>query len=180
MKEMWPKMENLVEQGLTKSIGVSNYNVQNLLIILSICKIKPAVNEVEFHPYLYQKDLKEFCDKFNITIFAYNPMVKGSYCKARHEAVMKERGLDLLNEDIIKDLSEKYGKTPGQIVLNWHIHLGVVPIPGASNKERMKENLEAAKFDMKEEDFQSISSLTEKKEFRFCDSFSIYGIDIFA
>jgi D-xylose reductase len=180
MKEMWPKMENLVEQGLTRSIGVSNYNVQNLLIILSLCKIKPAVNEVEFHPYLYQKDLKEFCDKFNITIFAYNPLVKGSYCKNRYEAVMKEKCLDLLNEDIIKELAEKYGKTPGQIVLNWHIRLGVVPIPGTSNKDRMKENLEAAKFDMKEEDFQSICALSEKKEFRFCDSFPIYGIDIFA
>ena len=66
MKDMWPKMENLVQQGLTRSIGVSNYNVQNLLIILSLCKIKPVVNEVEFHPYLYQEDLKEFCDKLDI------------------------------------------------------------------------------------------------------------------
>ena len=55
---MWPKMEKLVEDKLTKSIGVSNYSVQNLSIVLSICKIKPVVDEVEFHPYLYQKDLK--------------------------------------------------------------------------------------------------------------------------
>ena len=180
MKEMWPKMENLVDQGLTKSIGVSNYNVQNLLIILSICKIKPAVDEVEFHPYLYQKDLKEFCDKIGITIFAYNPLVKGSYCKNRHEKIMNEKGLDLLNEDIIKNLSHKYGKTPGQIVLNWHIHFGIVPIPGTSNPERMKENLESTKFTLDENDIQSISSLVETKEFRFCDSFGLYGIDIFA
>ena len=180
MKEMWPKMENLVEQGLTRSIGVSNYNVQNLLIILSLCKIKPAVNEVEFHPYLYQKDLKEFCDKIGITIFAYNPLVKGSYCKNRYEKIMNEKGLDLLNEDIIKDLAKKYEKTPGQIVLNWHIHLGVVPIPGTSNPERMKENLEAEKFEMEENEYESISSLTVKKEFRFCDSLGIYGVDIFA
>ena len=180
MKEMWPKMENLVEQGLTKSIGVSNYNVQNLLIILSICKIKPVVNEVEFHPYLYQKDLKEFCDKIGITIFAYNPLVKGSYCKNRHAEIMEKKGLDLLNEDVVKNLAEKYQKTTGQIVLNWHIHLGVVPIPGTSNPERMKENLEAAKFDMDENEYQSISDLCDKKEFRFCDSFGLYGIDIFA
>ena len=180
MKEMWPKMENLVEQGLTRSIGVSNYNVQNLLIILSLCKIKPAINEVEFHPYLYQKDLKEFCDKIGITIFAYNPLVKGSYCKNRYEKIMNEKGLDLLNEDIIKDLAKKYEKTPGQIVLNWHIHLGVVPIPGTSNPERMKENLEAEKFEMEEAEYESISSLTAKKEFRFCDSLGIYGVDIFA
>ena len=180
MKEMWPKMENLVEQGLTRSIGVSNYNVQNLLIILSFCKIKPVVNEVEFHPYLYQKDLKEYCDKVGIVLFAYNPLVKGSYCKNRHAEIMKEKQLDLVNEDIVKSLASKYDKTPGQIVLNWHVRLGVVPIPGTSNPERMKENLEAARFDMKEEDFKSLCDLSEKKEFRFCDSFSIYGIDIFA
>ena len=180
MKDMWPKMENLVQQGLTRSIGVSNYNVQNLLIILSLCKIKPAVNEVEFHPYLYQEDLKEFCDKFGITIFAYNPLVKGSYCKNRYEKIMNERGLDLLNENIILNLSKKYGKTPGQIVLNWHTHLGVVPIPGTSNPERMKENLEALNFEMEEDEYKEICSLSHEKEFRFCDSFGIYGIDIFA
>ena len=60
LKDYWPKVEKLVEDGLTKNIGVSNYNVQILLIVLSIAKIKPFVNEVEFHPYLYQKDLLEF------------------------------------------------------------------------------------------------------------------------
>ena len=80
VKEMWTKFESLVEKGMTKSIGVSNYNVQSILIILSFCKIKPAVNEVEFNPYLYQKDLKEFCDKENIKISSYYPLVKGRLC----------------------------------------------------------------------------------------------------
>ena len=144
---MWPKMEKLVNVGLTKFIGVSNYNVQNILIILSICKIKPVVNEVEFHPYLFQKDLKEFCDKEDIKIFSYNPLVKGGYCK-------KE--------------------------MHQHIHLGVIPIPGTTNPKRMKENLESESFTMKDEDYNSINALCEKKEYRFCDSLGIYGIDIFA
>ena len=93
---------------------------------------------------------------------------------------MNERGLDLLNENVIMDLSRKYAKTPGQIVLNWHYHLGVVPIPGTSNPERMKENLEALNFEMDENEYKEISSLTQEKEFRFCDSLGIYGIDIFA
>ena len=180
MKDMWPKMESLVEKGLTKSIGVSNYNVQNILIILSICKIKPVVNEVEFHPYLYQKDLKDFCDKENIKILAYNPLVKGGYCKNRHEKVMLEKGLDLLNEDIVQDIAKKYNKTPGQIILNWHIHLGTIPIPGTSNPQRMKENLASAQFDMDENDFKFLCSLSEKKQFRFWDSYPIYELDIFA
>ena len=179
IRDLWPKMENLVEKGMTKFIGVSNYNVQNLLIILSICKIKPAVNEVEFHPYLYQKDLKEFCDKENIKIFSYNPLVKGQYCK-KNEKLIAERGLDLLNEEIVKNLAETYKKTVGQIILNWHVHLGVIPIPGTTNPKRMKENLEATTFEMKEEEYNSISSLYDKKQYRFCDSLDLFGIDIFA
>ena len=179
VRDMWPKMEKLVEVGLTKFIGVSNYNVQNLFAILSFCKIKPAVNEVEFHPYLYQKGLKEFCDKEDIIIFSYNPMVKGGYCK-RYEKEMKEQNLDLLNEDNVKSLAEKYGKTPGQIVLNWHIHLGVIPIPGTTNPKRMKEKLGSVGFNMDENEYESISKLYDKKKFRFCDSFGLYGIDIFA
>ena len=178
VKDMWPKMEKLVEENLTKSIGVSNYNVQNLLIVLSICKIKPVVNEVEFHPYLYQKDLKEFCDLENIKIIAYYPLIKGVNYKSRFTKIMNEKKLDLLNEEIVKNLANKYGKTVGQIILNWHVHLGVIPIPGTSNTERMKENLVAADFKMEDKDYDLISSLD--KQFRFCDGIGIYGIDIFA
>ena len=137
------------------------------------------MNEVEFHPYLYQKDLKDFCDKENIKIFSYNPLVKGSYCK-RHEKVINEKKLDLFNEEIIKSLAKKYGKTSGQIILNWHIHVGVISIPGTTNPNRMKENLVATEFKMEENEYQEISKLYEEKQFRFCDSFGIYGIDIFA
>ena len=179
IKDIWPKMEKLVEQGLTKSIGVSNYNVQNLLIILSLCKIKPVANQVEFHPYLYQKDLKEFCDKENIKIISYYPLIKGVNFKKRFEKIMKEKNLDLLNENIVLNLAKKYGKTPGQIILNWHIHLGVIPIPGTSNPERMKENLESSEFKMDDKDYEALSSFNDK-QFRFCDGYGIYGINIFA
>ena len=178
VKDMWPKMEKLVEENLTKSIGVSNYNVQNLLIVLSICKIKPVVNEVEFHPYLYQKDLKEFCDLENIKIIAYYPLIKGVNYKSRFTKIMNEKKLDLLNEEIVKNLANKYGKTVGQVILNWHVHLGVIPIPGSANPERMKENLAAIDFKMEDKDYDLISSLD--KQFRFCDGIGIYGIDIFA
>ncbi len=176
VKDMWPKFESLVDKGMTKSIGVSNYNVQNILIVLSICKIKPVVDEVEFNPYLYQKDLQEFCDKEGIKIFSYYPLVKGHWCSAE---VIKEKGLDLLNEPVVKSLSEKYKKTSGQIVLNWHIKMGVIPIPGTSKPERMKENLRVLEFSMEENEYKSISDLCIK-EYRFCGGLGIYGIDIFA
>ena len=180
VKEYWPKLEKLVEQKKTKYIGVSNYNVQNLLIILSIAKIKPIVNEVEFHPYLYQKDLLEFCNLENIKIIAYNPLVKGEYCK-RHSNEIEERKLDLLNEEEITKLAKKYNKSPGQIVLNWEIKRGVIPIPGTSKPERMKENLDSTKLKMEENEYNSLDKYAEiGKEFRFADSEPIYGIDIFA
>ena len=180
VKEYWPKLEKLVEQGKTKYIGVSNYNVQNLLIILSIAKIKPLVNEVEFHPYLYQKDLLEFCNLENIKILAYNPLVKGEYCK-RHSKEIEERKLDLLNEEEITKLAKKYNKSPGQIVLNWEIKRGVIPIPGTSKPERMKENLDVILFEMEEKEYNVLDKYAEMgKEFRFADSEPIYGIDIFA
>ena len=180
VKEYWPKLEKLVEQGKTKYIGVSNYNVQNLLIILSIAKIKPLVNEVEFHPYLYQKDLLEFCNLENIKILAYNPLVKGEYCK-RHSKEIEERKLDLLNEEEITKLAKKYNKSPGQIVLNWEIKRGVIPIPGTSKPERMKENLNSTKFEMEENEYNTLDKYAEiGKEFRFADSEPIYGINIFA
>ena len=180
VKEYWPKLEKLVEQGKTKYIGVSNYNVQNLLIILSIAKIKPLVNEVEFHPYLYQKDLLEFCNLENIKILAYNPLVKGEYCK-RHSKEIEERKLALLNEEEITKLAKKYNKSPGQIVLNWEIKRGVIPIPGTSKPERMKENLDATLFEMEEKEYNVLDKYAEMgKEFRFADSEPIYGIDIFA
>ena len=174
----WRKMESFVEQGLTRSIGVSNYNVQSLCDLLSFCSIKPSFLEVEFHPYLYQKNLLEFCKSQNIKILAYNPMVKGSYCKQFHS---KEHS-DLLNETIIQELSVKYAKTPGQIVLNWSICVGVIPIPSTSNINRMKENIIAYQFKMSNEDIQRISSLN--KNYRFCPSTNwpntFGGIDLHA
>ena len=178
IKETWTKMEKLVTEGKTKSIGVSNYNVQNLISVLSICTIKPVVNEVEFHPYLYQKDLKHFCDKENIKIIAYNPLVKGPYCK-RSDDIIKKKKLDLFNEDIIKELAKKYNRTLGQIILNWHVHLGVIPIPGTSNPNRMKENLNSIEFIMDEDDYNKLCCF-EDKQYRFCDSLPLFGIDIFA
>ena len=177
--EYWPKLEKLVELKLTKCIGVSNYTVQNISNILTFCKIKPAFNEVEFHPYLYQKELKKFCDKENIVLLAYNPLVLGGYCKERHSKVMEERKLNLLNEELVLNLAKKYNRTPGQIILNWHMQLGVIPIPGTSNPNRMKENLKALEFKLEEEDVKSLGKF-DNKQFRFCDSIEYYGVDIFA
>ena len=177
VKDTWKQMESLVDSKLTKSIGISNYNVGNIFNILSVCRIKPVVNEVEFNPFLCQKDLKEFCDKENIVLFAYNPMARGEYVDRVFAA---EKNLDLFNENTVCKLKESYEKlTKGQIILNWHLCLGVVPIPGTSKPNRMKENLEAKNF-MISNPILKLIGRVESLHHRFNDGSKIFGINIFS
>ena len=179
VRDTWKEMEKLVDLGLTRTIGVCNYNIENLLNIISICRIKPVVNEVEFNPYLNQKDLKEFCDLEGIKIFAYNPLVKGEYCDRN---ILAEKNLDLFRENTIYYLNnqKKYQHlTKGQIILNWHMSLGVIPIPGTSKVNRMKENLKATTFTLSKRNIDLIGSYEDKK-YRSIDGRNIFGINIFA
>ena len=179
VKDTWKKMEKLVDLGITKSIGVCNYNIVNLLNIISKCRIKPAVNEVEFNPYLNQTDLKEFCDLENIVIFAYNPLVRGEYCDKK---ILYEENLDLFKENFLYFLTKqkKYQHlTGGQIILNWHMSYGVVPIPGTSKADRMKENLVATKFTLSKKNVDLFGSYVYRK-FRFNDGRNIFGVNVFA
>jgi diketogulonate reductase-like aldo/keto reductase len=177
VKDTWQKMEKLVGLGLTKSIGISNYNAENIFNVLSICEIKPVVNEVEFHPYLYQKDLKDLCDKEQILLFAYNPLAKGEYVD-RKEA--SDKNVNLFNDSIICKLKEEFPPLDkGQIILNWHLRLGVVPIPGTSKTGRMKTNLKANSFSLSNLVIELIGR-DEFNQYRFNDGSKIFGINIFA
>ena len=178
LHKIWPIMESFVEKGYTKYIGVSNFNVQSLLNLLSFCKIKPLVNEIEFHPYLFQKQLVNFCRREDIILFGYNPLVKGCYCADTAEENMR----NLLGEKIIIDLSKKYNKTVGQIVLNWSISREVIPIPMTSNLHRMKENLGSTEFIMDKNDLQKIDELNRNQRYGQSGIWNIYDnqTDVFA
>ena len=176
--DFWPKMEHLVDIGKVKYLGVSNYNVQCLCNLLSFSRIKPVVNEVEYHLFYIQKSLKEFCEKQNIAVIAYYPMPRGNgakiYCLNNPE-------FDILKNEFIIKLAKKYDKTPGQIILNWHYCQGTIPIPSTSKLDRMTENLEALDFKMKEEDIQKLSSHFKQnplKKFVGCKHF--FGVNILA
>jgi D-xylose reductase len=174
--EFWPKMEELVEKGYTRSIGCSNYNVQSLLNILSFCKIKPVVNEVEFHPYYYQENLEKFCDKEDIALIAYCPLARG--LEAR-KYIKKHGGqMNLFKEKCIQTLVKKYTMTPGQITLNWDVSQGIIVIPGTSNPKRMEENLGALYFEMSQEDLDSLNCFGKKMNFCGCREF--FGMNIMA
>ena len=178
MHILWPNIESLVQKGYTKYIGVSNFNVQSLLNLLSFCKIKPLVNEIEFHPYLYQKKLVAFCRRENIFLLGYNPLVRGCYSAETAD----EKNRNLLGEKIIIDLSKKYSKTVGQIVLNWSISREVIPIPMTSNINRMKENVGSCDFVMDKSDLEKIDGLNRNQRFGLSEIWDIYDdeVDVFA
>ena len=174
--EFWPKMEALVDKGLTKSIGLSNYNVQSMLNLLSFCRIKPVANEVEFHPYYYQENLKKFCDKENIAIIAYYPLARGN--GARQYIKNHNGEMDCFKEECVVKLCKKYNKTPGQIIINWEVSQGIISIPGTSNPNRIKENLGALDFKMTDEDIKSLDCFGKKMKFCGCRRF--FGMNIMA
>ena len=110
-------MEELVKKGYAKSIGVYNYNVPGLCNLLSFCKIKPAVNEVKFHPYYYQKNLKEFYYRAYIAIIAYNPLVYDIFSRTLN--IEHNNEFYVLIKIIFVNLAKKYSKTVRQIIINW-------------------------------------------------------------
>ena len=170
-------MENLVNKGLTKSIGISNYNVQLIMDLLSYAKIKPVMNQIEFHPYLAQQSLKEYCQKQGIHLTAYNSICRGKYVGTYHT----KANLDLLNEPIVKDLAAKYNVNPGHIALNWALVQDVVVIPSTANPKRMKENLKALDFKLNKEDVEKINKLDINYRFNPPQQYDFsLGVDIFA
>ena len=179
--KFWPKMEQLLEKGKVKSLGVSNYNIQCLSNLLSFCKIKPVVNEIEYHLFYIQKSLKEFCDKVNIAVISYYPMSHGNGAKQFIKKNPDNKEFDIFEQKLIKDLADKYKKTPGQIILNWHYLTGVIPIPGTSKIDRMSENLKALDFKMKDEDIQKLSKHFKQMSLKkFCGCRRFFGFNVLA
>ncbi|KAI9031426.1 NADP-dependent oxidoreductase domain-containing protein [Hyaloraphidium curvatum] len=126
IKDAWKAMEGLVEKGgVTKSIGVSNFDVPQLEELLMDAKIKPAVNQVEFNPYLQQPELRAFCEKNGIVLAAYTPLGPLTHFT----------GGPL--DGVLKELEKKYGKTAEQLLLKWTVQQGVLAVTTSSKPERL-------------------------------------------
>jgi diketogulonate reductase-like aldo/keto reductase len=149
-KDTWKAFEKLYNDKLVKAIGVSNYTIEHLKGLLSYCEVVPAVNQVEFNTYLYQKELLEFCQSMGIRLEAYSPIARG----------------EKLKDKKLIDMASKYKKTPAQILLRWSINHDVIVIPKSSHKERIKENSEIFDFNISEEDMKLLDSFNEN--FRTC------------
>lgn len=147
-KETWRAFEKLYNEGYIRAIGVSNFQIHHLESLKESSGIIPAVNQVEFHPLLTQKELLAYCKREDIQLEAWSPIMKGN--------------LDL---PILQDLAAKYGKTPAQIVLRWDLQLGVVTIPKSVRKERILENADIFDFELSEEDMRAIDTLNKDHRF---------------
>jgi diketogulonate reductase-like aldo/keto reductase len=150
----WAQMEKFVEEGLVKSIGISNFEPSNIFDLLSYAKIKPAVNQVEFHPLFNRKELQQICEHFQIHMTAYSPFGNG----------VKE----MFELPELKKLADKYNKSVGQIIIRWLVQHNVSTIPKSVHEDRLEQNLDVFDFELTSDEMKSIDSLD--KHMRTCDT----------
>jgi methylglyoxal/glyoxal reductase len=141
--ESWKAMQELYEEGLVRAIGVSNFHIHHLDYLITNSRIKPAVNQVEFHPRHNLSDLYIYCKNKNIKLIAWSPLMQGK----------------VFNIPEIHKIAGKYNKTPAQIVLRWNIQKGVTTIPKSSKSDRLVENIGIFDFTLDDEDMKKIDHL---------------------
>ena len=145
--EAWQVLEEIYKNGRAKAIGVSNFQIYHLEDILENGSIVPAVNQIEYHPLLVQPDLVNFCQKNNIVVEAWSPLMQGQ----------------IVNVPVVQKLAEKYKKTPAQIALRWNLQHEVVTIPKSGRPKRIAENVLIFDFELSEADMKTLDALDEGK-----------------
>jgi len=143
--DSWKALGKILKDGKCEAIGVSNYMIWHLEELLKNSSTLPSVNQVEFSPYLYLKDLLEFCNSHHIMLEAYSPLTKGQK----------------LNDSKLVEIASKYSKSPAQILIRWALQKGVVVIPKSSNKKRIKENADVFDFSIFTEDMKALDSFNQ-------------------
>ncbi|KGX92747.1 glyoxal reductase [Pontibacillus halophilus JSM 076056 = DSM 19796] len=144
-QQPWKALEQLYKDGRMKSIGVSNFQVHHLESLLEDAEIVPVINQVEFHPKLTQNEVRAFCEKHNIQVEAWSPLMNA----------------DLLSNDTIQEIAEQVGKTPAQVILRYDLQNGVITIPKSMTESRIKENIELYDFELNEEQLDKLDALNE-------------------
>ena len=144
-------MEKAYKEGKVRAIGLSNFDEKGIKEILDKCETKPTVLQTEAHPYFPQTEMKKFLEKEDIKIQAWYPLGHG------------DKGL--INEEVFTKLAEKYGKSNVQIILRWHIQAGNIVIPGATNPEHIKANIDIFDFQLTDEEMQEIAKINKNKRY---------------
>ena len=148
-KETWKALERLYHEKRIRAIGISNFLRHHVEDLLQEAEVVPMVNQMEFHPYLVQQELLDFCKSKGIQYEAWSPLMQGH----------------VFDLDIMKDLSKKYNKTIAQIVLRWDLQKGVVTIPKSSKKERIISNADLFDFELDDADMKLLDGLDRGKRF---------------
>lgn len=146
-KETWKALEHLYKQGRVKAIGISNFLKHHIEDLLQSAEIIPMVNQMEFHPYLVQQELIDYCNQNKIQYEAWSPLGQGR----------------ILSDKTINELAAKYGKSSAQIILRWDLQKGVVTIPKSIKKERIISNSQIFDFELSQEDMVLIDSLDKSQ-----------------
>ncbi|XP_064648214.1 glyoxal reductase-like [Lineus longissimus] len=149
-KESWLELEQLCKEGKLKAIGVSNYMIPHLEELLKFCSIKPALLQIEHHPYLNQKDIVSFCKEHDIAYQAYSSL--GSHSDQNK----------LKDDPVILELAKRHQKTPAQILLRWAVQQDIGVLPRSTNTVHVEENFNIFDFDLPEEDITKINSLDQQ------------------
>jgi diketogulonate reductase-like aldo/keto reductase len=147
-KETWRALEKLYHDGHVRAIGVCNFQVQHLQDIINHFDVKPMVNQVEFHPYLTQQAVLNFCKAEGIQMEAWSPLMRGG---------------EPLSHPLVVELGQKYNKTPAQVILRWDLQNGVVTIPKSVHEQRIRENSDVFDFELSPEDVEKIRGLNQNK-----------------
>ncbi|MBV6715311.1 aldo/keto reductase [Paenibacillus chitinolyticus] len=146
-KDTWRALEAIYESGKARSIGVSNFHVHHLQDLLQEAKIKPMVDQVEFHPCLTQEELRAYCREQGIQFEAWSPLMQG----------------ELLDNEVLKTVAGRHGKSVAQVILRWDLQNGVVTIPKSTKEHRIIENASVFDFELTEDEMSRISALNENK-----------------
>lgn len=141
----WRALEDLYEEGKIRAVGISNFYADRMVEFVNFNRIKPMINQMEVHIFNQQKRLKEYADKYNVQLEAWAPFGEG-------------RGNTFENE-VVKAIGEKYGKTNAQVMLRWNIQRGIIVIPKSTHYERMVENFNVFDFELTEEEMNQIAAL---------------------
>lgn len=141
----WRALEDLYEEGKLRAIGISNFYPDRMIDLASFSRIKPMVNQIEVHPFNQQIEAKKWNEKYGLQVEAWAPFGEGRE--------------GLFENEALKAIGEKYGKTTAQVILRWHMQRGVVVIPKSTHCERMVENFNVFDFTLSDEDMTAIAAL---------------------
>src|SRR5699024_5946130 len=143
--ETYKALEEIYRDGKAKAIGVSNFMPHHLEELLKGVDVTPAVNQVELHPQLQQKETREFCAKHDIKVESWAPLGKARY----------------FDHPVLQELANKHSKKPSQIIVRWQYQSGIITIPKSVHKERQQENANIFDFSLSDEDMEKIASMDE-------------------